>query len=321
MSSSKNIESPYRFVMVIAGPTGIGKTAFAMELAEHIPVEIISADSRQIYRYMDIGTAKPTPEMRRKVRHHFIDILNPDQEYSAGQFGKDARTTVEEIVRRNNFPLVVGGSGLYIRALLEGFFQEDVKDKQIREQLMNRLQQEGAHPLYEELLRVDPAAAAKTHPNNPRRVIRALEVYYAAGIPLSQLQASRKDPASFPYLFLALNMPRKQLYQRINERVERMFEQGLVEEVRAILELGYSPKQNALNSVGYKEVIAYLNKEMNLFECKELIKQNTRRFAKRQLTWFRGQPNVQWVEVNSPEDLSQLTKQLINKHYRSHING
>lgn len=321
MSTSKNIDSPYRFVLVIAGPTGIGKTTLALELAEHIPTEIISADSRQIYRHMDIGTAKPTPEMRRKVRHHFIDILNPDQEYSAGQFGQDARIIVEEIARRKKFPLVVGGSGLYIRALLEGFFQEDVKDKQIREQLMNRLHQEGTQPLYQELLRVDPAAAAKTHPNNPRRVIRALEVYYAAGKPLSQLQASRKDPASFPYRFLALNMPRKQLYQRINERVERMFEQGLVEEIRSLLKMGYSPELNALNSVGYKEVIAYLNKEMNLFECKELVKQNTRRFAKRQLTWFRGQPNVQWVELTSSEDLSEIARRLINEHYISHING
>ncbi len=320
MNTSKNIDSPYRFVVVIAGPTGIGKTELAMKLAEHIPVEIISADSRQIYRYMDIGTAKPTPEMRRTVVHHFIDILRPDQEYSAGQFGKDARTTVEEIARRRKFPLVVGGSGLYIRALLEGFFQEDVKDKDVREQLMKRLQQEGEQRLYEELLRVDPAAAAKTHPNNPRRVIRALEVYYAAGKPLSYLQASRKDPAPFPYRFLVLNMPRVQLYRRINERVEKMFELGLVEEVRTILKMGYKPKLNALNSVGYKEVIAYLNKEINLFECKELIKQNTRRFAKRQLTWFRGQPNVQWVELESPTDLHSMANRLINELYTPRLN-
>lgn len=264
MPTLENSNNIYRFVLIIAGPTGIGKTALAMQLAEELPVEILSADSRQVYRYMDIGTAKPTPEMRQKVPHYFIDILNPDEEYSAGKFGKDARKVIEEIARQKKFPLVVGGSGLYIRALLQGFFKEDVKSTEIRQQLMERLQQEGNQRLYDELSRIDPRAAAKTHPNNPRRVIRALEVYYATGVPLSQLQAANPDPAPFPWAYVVLTMPRKELYRQINERVEKMFEEGLVEEVRKLLQMGYSPQLNALNSVGYKEVIAYLRNELSL---------------------------------------------------------
>lgn len=320
MSSLKNTDIPGNLVLVISGPTGIGKTALAMELAKHLPVEIVSADSRQIYRYMDIGTAKPSPEMRQQVPHHFIDILDPDEDYSAGKFGKEAREVIQEIFQRKKYPLVVGGSGLYIRALLQGFFQEDVKDVSLRHQLEARLKEEGAMTLFHELQKVDPIAAARTHPNNPRRVIRALEVYYATGIPISQLQKNQPDPAPFPWEHLVLTMPRPQLYKQINQRVEEMFDMGLVEEVKRLLEMGYPPSLNALNSVGYKEVIAYLNKEMDLFTCKELVKRNTRRFAKRQFTWFRGQQDVRWLEIHQREDIPVLAERIINEYYSQNKN-
>lgn len=295
---------PPNSVLVLCGPTGVGKTALSQAIAERIPTEIVSADSRQIYRHMDIGTAKPPQSLLEKVPHNFIDILNPDQDYSAGQYAKAARPAIQKILHRKKLPLVVGGSGLYIRALVEGFFKEDIKDPHLREKLQARLEREGIESLYRELQEADPAAAEKIHPNNTRRVIRALEVYYAARTPISKIQQENPDPAPFRAVKVGLNMERKKLYARINARVEAMFEEGLVEEVRHILGLGYSPELNALNSVGYKEVLAYLHGEIDLFNCKELAKQNTRRYAKRQLTWFRGEKDIHWIEMKTGADLS-----------------
>ncbi len=300
-----------RTALVILGPTGSGKTALSEAIAGKIPAEVVSADSRQIYRFMDIGTAKPTETLQRKIPHHFIDILNPGQNYSAGEYARAARGVIEQIFQRKKFPLVVGGSGLYIRALLEGFFKEDVKDPAIRAELERRLEREGIEPLYAELQRVDPAAAEKIHPRNTRRVIRFLEVYYASGTPMSQIQKASPDPAPFTVLKIGLAPERKTLYARLNRRVEEMFEQGLVAEVRGILERGYSPELNALNSVGYKEVIACLRGEIDLFTCKELVKRNTRRYAKRQMTWFRGEENVHWIETGGEEDLSALAERVM----------
>lgn len=307
--------------VVILGPTGSGKTALSEAIAEKIPIEIVSADSRQIYRFMDIGTAKPPAALMQKVPHHFIDILNPDQHYSAGEYARAAREVVGQIFQRKKLPLVVGGSGLYIRALLDGFFKEDVKDPTIRAELERRLEQEGIEPLYAELQRVDPVGAEKIHPRNTRRVIRFLEVYYACGTPMSQIQKAHPDPAPFAALKIGLAMERKTLYARLNRRVEEMFEQGLVEEVRGILAQGFSPELNALNSVGYKEVIAYLCGEIDLFTCKELVKRNTRRYAKRQMTWFRAEKNVHWIEVGAEENLCALAERVLTKWRSGELNG
>lgn len=289
---------------MLCGPTGVGKTALSQAIAERVSSEIASADSRQIYRYMDIGTAKPPQSLLEQVPHHFIGILDPDQDYSAGQYAKAARPAIQKILKRKKLPLVVGGSGLYIRALVEGFFREDIKDLYLREKLQARLEREGIEFLYRELQEADPIAAEKIHPHNTRRVIRALEVYYAARTPISKIQQENPDPAPFRAVKIGLNMERKKLYARINARVETMFDEGLVNEVRHILGLGYSPELNALNSVGYKEVLAYVQGEIDLFNCKELVKQNTRRYAKRQLTWFRAEKDIRWIEMNSGDDLS-----------------
>jgi tRNA dimethylallyltransferase len=309
--TSKSSRQNFDTVLVLLGPTGVGKTALSKEIAEKIPVEIVSADSRQVYRYMNIGTAKPPPALQREIPHHFIDILDPDQDYSAGQYAKSARKVIGEIFQRKKIPLVVGGSGLYIRALIEGFFREDIKNPDIRKQLQARLQREGIDILYAELTRVDPRAAEKIHPNNTRRVIRTLEVFYTAGIPLSEIQKEKTDPALFRAIKIGLTMERKKLYTRINQRVEEMFEEGLVEEVRGILEMGYSLQLNALNSVGYKEVIAYLKEEIDLFTCKELVKQNTRRFAKRQFTWFRNEEDITWINVSETETFPAIAKRIV----------
>lgn len=299
--------------LVILGPTGSGKTALSEAIAGKIPAEIVSADSRQIYRFMDIGTAKPPATLQQKFPHHFIDILNPDQDYSAGEYARAAREVIEQIFQRKKLPLVVGGSGLYIRALLEGFFKEDVKDPGIRAELERRMEREGIEPLYAELRRVDPAAAEKIHPRNTRRVIRFLEVYYACGTPMSQIQQASPDPAPFAALKIGLAVERKTLYARINRRVEEMFEQGLVQEVRELLQRGFPRESNTLNSVGYKEVIAYLRGEIDLFTCKELVKRNTRRYAKRQMTWFRAEKNVHWIESGAEADLPALAERVLAK--------
>ncbi|MCB0258504.1 MAG: tRNA (adenosine(37)-N6)-dimethylallyltransferase MiaA [Calditrichaeota bacterium] len=294
---------PSRTVLVLTGPTGIGKTELSRALAERYPLEIVSADSRQIYRYMDIGTAKPSAEMRREIPHHFIDILDPDEDYSAGQYSDDARQVIEGIFQRGRLPLVVGGSGLYIRALVEGFFKARAEDPALRARLQERLEAEGIEPLYAELQAIDPRAAIKIHPNNTRRVIRALEVCLAARRPITRLQEEQPDPAPFRSLKLCLTTERKALYARIARRCEEMFEAGLVGEVQKILDMGYDPSNNSLNSVGYKEVVAYLQGAFKLPECIELVKQNTRRYAKRQYTWFRNEPALVWLEKQAAGDL------------------
>ncbi len=285
-----------KVVLVLLGPTGIGKTAVSRELARQVPVEIISADSRQIYRYMDIGTDKPDPAFRAEVPHHFVDELTPDVPFSAGEFAQRARAVIQQILQKKVLPLVVGGSGLYIRALLEGFFEQDVKDETLRQQLEEKARREGPETLYQELKAVDPVSAAAIHPNNVKRVIRALEVYYLSGKPISRWHQQR-DPAPFPYIKIGLTMDREALYARINQRVEQMFDAGLIEETRRLLAMGYSPRLNALNTVGYKEVIQFLNDEIDLYTCVELVKRNTRRFAKRQFTWFRAEKHVHWLEL------------------------
>jgi len=299
-------------LIAIVGPTAVGKSALALCLAQTFGGEIVSADSRQVYRYMDIGTAKPPQSLLEQVPHHFINILNPDQDYSAGQYAKAARPVIQKILKMKILPLVVGGSGLYIRALVEGFFREEIKDPSLREKLQARLEREGIDSLYRELQEADPIAAEKIHPNNTRRVIRALEVYYAVKIPISKIQQENPDPAPFRAVKIGLNIERKKLYARINERVETMFEEGLVEEVRHILGLGYSPELNALNSVGYKEVLVYLQGEIDLFNCKELVKQNTRRYAKRQLTWFRAEEDIHWIDMESGDDFSGTVNMILD---------
>jgi len=301
-------------VIVISGPTAIGKTAVSLAIAKKLPVEIVSADSRQIYRYMDIGTAKPSAEELAAVPHHFIDILNPDEDYSAGQFGLDAREVIADIYARGKVPLLVGGSGLYVKGVLDGFIKNDEKYPKIREELQRRLEDEGADALFAELQRVDPESAQKSHPNNAFRTVRALEVFYASGKSISEIRKENRDPAPFKWAKFSLIMDRELLYRRTNRRVKNMLQDGLVDEVKAVLEMGYSPDLNALNSVGYKEVIQYLNGTIDLDKCEELIKRNTRRYAKRQLTWLRADKSQNWVSVTPESDPTEIADKIIAIH-------
>ena len=302
-----------RIVPIIVGPTAVGKTALSLYLAELLPIEVISADSRQIYRYMDIGTAKPPKEVLQKIPHHFIDICDPDEYYSAGRFGQEARRTIERLLRPGKQPVVVGGSGFYIRALVDGIFEVEARDEKVRRQLNKRLANEGLASLYAELQTVDPQYAQKISPTDKQRILRSLEVYLVTGKPFSYWHRQKTTPAPFPVRFWGLNSERSQLYARINKRVDAMLQDGLEAEVRRLLEMGYALDLNALNTVGYKEVIAYLQGKISREEMIEQIKRNSRRYAKRQLTWFRADKRIDWHRVEREEDLKQLAKQIMKE--------
>ena len=307
-----------KVAIVLVGPTGVGKTALSVQLADEIPVEIISADSRQIYKYLNIGTAKPSDEILARIPHHFIDMLEPDENYSAGQFGLQAREVIEQIFQREKIPLIVGGSGLYLKALLDGFFEGDVRDERIRNSLERRLEEEGSEPLYNDLVKLDKAAASKIHPNNSQRIIRALEVCLTADAKFSDLQKKKLPDPDFTVLKFGINKPRSQLYADIDRRVDQMFENGLLAEVVGILERGFEKNLNSLNSVGYKEVIDYLEGNLDFETCVKLIKQNSRRYAKRQLTWFRADDEIRWFMLDYKMGFREISRQII-KTYQSTI--
>ncbi|MBL1212853.1 MAG: tRNA (adenosine(37)-N6)-dimethylallyltransferase MiaA [Ignavibacteriae bacterium] len=298
-------------VIVIAGPTCSGKTSLGLQLAQKLKTEIVSADSRQIYKHLTIGTAKPTKEEQQQVKHHFVDLLNPAEEYNASKFEIDGLKVLDNIHTKNKIPIVVGGSGLYLKALIEGIFNAVDTDENYRNELLELRKEKGNEFLYDLLVKSDPQSAEKMLPSNWKRVIRALEVYKLSGKPIRKLQAGYKRKDDYNFLQFALSWERSQLYKNIENRVDEMIESGLVQEVREILARGYSTQLNSLNTVGYKEIIEHLNGKISLERAVELIKRNTRRYAKRQLTWFRKDQNIKWFEVNSAEDVSNIPDMII----------
>jgi tRNA dimethylallyltransferase len=299
-------------LIIIAGPTGVGKTKVAIAIAEWIGGEIVGADSRQIYRYMNIGTAKPTPEERACIPHHLIDIRNPDEEYSAAEYAKDASAAIHSIHTRGKIPLLVGGTGLYIQAVLYGMFEGPGRDKAFRAQMHTLAETHGSTRLYQELLRVDPKTAQRVHSNDLIRIIRALEVHHLTGKPISEHQMSATEPLAYYHsCFLVLTTERKILYERINARVDQMVEQGLVEEVQDLVKQGYHKSLNSMNSVGYKEIMEYLSGVRDLSSAIDLIKRNTRRYAKRQLTWFRKYQKPFWICREKTETLEDTVERCL----------
>lgn len=295
-------------IIAIVGPTASGKSRLALELAEILDVEIISADSRQVYKYLDIGTAKPNKSEQEKIKHHLIDIIEPNEYYSAGGFEADADRVYAEIVNKGKLPLLVGGSGLYINAFINGIFDEDevfcqvgnsksigkenlfaLREK-VKKQLVERFEKYGIYDLYIELEEVDAVSAKKYEDKNPVRVIRALEFYQMFQKPISQVYTYQTKKAYKP-IYFQVDISRQELYERINLRTVQMIEQGWVQEVEQILGMGYDYELNSLNTVGYKEIIDYLNEDNELYGKKDLmiekIQQKTRNYAKRQITWFK----------------------------------
>jgi tRNA dimethylallyltransferase len=308
------INPVHKSVLVVLGPTGSGKTDLSFLISKKIPLEVISADSRQIYKYMDIGTAKTSPEILSSLPHHFVGTLEPDQNYSAGQFGRDARKAVDEIFTRERIPLVVGGSGLYLRAFLEGFFEGNVRDWNIRESLIERLDRHGPAQLHEELLKVDKLSAENIHPHNGKRIIRALELFMITGESFANLRKRKMPPLKYPVLKIGLAMERPELYRRINQRVDQMFESGLITEVKQILKRGFDKNLNSLNTVGYKEVIQFLEGKIDYKTCVNLVKRNSRRYAKRQMTWFRSEKYVHWFKIEQADDLPVVAREIIKEY-------
>ena len=297
-------------VIVIVGPTCSGKTDLAISLGGKIPSEIISADSRQVYKYLTIGTAKPTEKELQKVKHHFVDFLNPDENYNVSKFEKDVLKQIGQIIDNKRTPIIVGGSGLYIRAIVDGIFDVVDTDEKYRMELMNYRKKFGNEFLYEELKKVDPESAKNLIPQNWKRIIRALEVYKLAGKPIWKLQQEYKRETNLQFFQYGLNWERKILYKNIELRVDKMIKSGLVDEVKNILKLGYSKDINALNTVGYKEIIEYVEGKTTLERAIELIKRNTRRYAKRQLTWFRKDKRIKWFDINKKNDLKKIAESI-----------
>ncbi len=298
--SGKQVSDLPLKVGLIVGPTGIGKTALALEVAQRLGAEIVNADSRQLYRGMDIGTAKPSAAELARVRHHLIDVRSPGEPLDVAQFRSLARAAIAEAAARGRRVLVTGGSGLYLRVLRHGIFAGPGAAPHIRRELMESAHRHGVEYLYDELRRIDPVAAQRLEPRDLYRIVRAIEVFRLTGVAISQHQAqhgfSRREYHS---LTVGLRMDRERLYAAIDRRFDAMVAAGLVEEVRALLEGGYTPDAPPLSTIGYRHIAGYLRGETTLEEAIALAKRDTRRLAKRQMTWFRRDPEIVWIDAES----------------------
>ena len=301
-------------VVVICGPTALGKTSAAIRLAEIFDGEIVGADSMQIYKHMDIGTAKPTAEEQARVKHHMIDIIDPDERFDARQYAAMARDTIEKLYDRNKIPFVVGGTGFYIKALLNGLFSVEPAGKKIRSALKEEAQIRGPAVLYARLCRQDPDAAKKIHPNDTYRMIRALEVRASTGKTLSEFHKAHgfKD-RPFVVLKIGLHIRREMLYDRINKRVDVMIDSGLVDEVKGLLAMGCSPESKSMQSIGYRHMVDFIKGDRSWEETVRTLKRDTRRYAKRQLTWFRADPEVIWKPPDALPDIEALIHRFLQK--------
>ena len=274
-------------VITIEGATASGKSALAIALAEALNTEIISADSRQVYRFMDIGTAKVTKEEQKRIKHHLIDIINPSENYNAGAFLKDASIIIEKLHSEGKIPVICGGTGLYVKALLKGLFTLPPLPEKIRHSLKQRLKNEGIAVLYAELLKLDPLFANKISENDTQRILRGLEVVMGTGIPLSDHWQKQKLSCKYNAFRILIDIPRPELYKRINLRMEKMLDQGLLDEIENLFALGYTENSPGLNCLGYKEFLPYFKKEAGIEECILSATQHQRNYAKRQVTWYR----------------------------------
>jgi len=301
-----------RIVITIIGPTCSGKTSLSLMLAKELQTEIISADSRQIFKYLSIGTAKPTRDETDKIKHHFIDTLEPDVDYNISKFEINGLKIIEELLAKNKIPVVVGGSGLYIKALVDGIINQVETDNNYRAELMNMRDKYGNEYIYNLLRKIDPQSADNMLPQNWKRVIRALEVFHISGKPIWQLHKEQKREININFIQYGLNWNRETLYKNIEARVDKMIDEGLVAELKNVLAMGYQRSVNALNTVGYKELYDFLDGKITLERAIELIKRDTRRFAKRQFTWFRRDERIKWFDVNSASDLLEIKNSILN---------
>ena len=301
-----------RPLVVLLGPTAVGKSRVAIQVAQHFDTEILTADSRQVYRGMDIGTDKPTAEDRQVVQHRLLDLVNPDEAFNTGWYRRAALEHIERLYAVNRLPFVVGGTGLYIRTLVRGLCPAPQADPLVRADLKNLRDREGREGLYAELIRVDPAAAARLHPNDEPKVMRALEVHRLSGCSMSKIQAEHRfEEAMFSSLLIGLQRTTETLYRRIEERIDWQLAHGMVEETQSLLDQGYGRELGSMKGLGYRHISAHLAKECDEKEMVRQFKRDTRRFAKRQMTWFRKEPGVEWFVINEGEPLEQVGRRVI----------
>lgn len=287
----------------LIGPTAVGKTELSIKLALQFNCEIISVDSMQVYRFMDIGTAKATTDERQHVPHHLIDIVDPDEDYHAGRFVEDCLEAIGGIHRRGAIPLLTGGTGLYLQALKNGLFDAPPRDEEIRDHILKRLEEAGSQALHEELSSYDPESARRIHPHDRSRLVRAIEVYLSSGVALSEhlrRQASKKKGIDFSnFISVGITCERDKLYQRINLRTGQLLDQGLEAEVQGLLDRGYDPGLKSMQSIGYRHMVKHIRGEWDLDQCRQFLARDTRRYAKRQYTWFNRDQSIRWFDLKN----------------------
>jgi tRNA dimethylallyltransferase len=295
--------APKPKLLVLIGPTAVGKTKLSLEIARHYGCEIISGDSMQVYRGMDIGTAKASPQEQALVPHHLIDIHNPDEPFSVAEFQERARTLIADINGRGKLPFIVGGTGLYVESVCYEYrFSEVSADEGFREEMRLFALEFGDEALHARLGAIDRESAEKLHPNDHRRIVRALEVYHQTGRTLSEQQAGQNKQSPYELCIIGLTMDRAMLYERIEARIDAMLQAGLEEEVRRLLKEGCRPDMVSMQALGYKELVGYVNGDYSYDEAVYMLKRDTRRFAKRQLSWFRHMKDIRWVDVTDQEN-------------------
>jgi tRNA dimethylallyltransferase len=299
-------------LVVIVGPTAVGKSGIAVDVAKRLEGEILTADSRQVYRGMDVGTDKPPIAARQGITHHLIDLVAPDQPFNTGLFRRHAFAAIEELYQRRRLPLVVGGTGLYVRTLLQGLCEAPASDPMVRAQLFIDARREGHDRLYARLALLDPITAAKLHPRDTAKIIRALEVHHLSGLPVSFFHARHGfSERPFSSLVIGLNRQRPHLYRRIEERIDCQLANGLLDETRALLDRGYRRDSPAMKGLGYRHVAAYLDGACEREDMVRQFKRDTRRFAKRQMTWFRGEPEITWLMIEESERMDETVERVI----------
>jgi tRNA dimethylallyltransferase len=299
-------------VIAVMGPTAVGKTGLVLRLAKEFGAEIINADSMQVYRFMDVGTAKPTAAEREEVPHHLLDIVNPDEDFDANRYSQLARQTVENLVRLGTPAIVAGGTGLYLKAFFHGLVPGVPAQKTLRERLRREAERDGGAGLYQRLSQVDPVTAKRVHPNDLFRIIRALEIWECSGRPMSVLHHEhgfREQPFFIPRIGLA--RPRSELHERINQRVALMMQQGFLEEVKGLLKRGYGAHLKSMQSLGYRHMVQHLISGVELSEAIRKMKRDTRRYAKRQMTWFRRDQEINWFHPEKVQSITRVARQFL----------
>ena len=311
-------------LLVLCGPTAVGKTELSLQIAERFSCEIIGVDSMQVYRHMDIGTAKPTLAERSRIPHYLIDIVDPDQDYTLGTFIRDAEAAIKTICSHENIPLLTGGTGLYYKGLLNGVFDENIcklegetateqkRRESIKLEIKERLAEGGSIKLHNELREIDPDSAQRIHPNDAQRILRGLEIYYCTGIPWSKHLANQSEKnMGYRVLKIGLTRPRKELYARIDQRAQQMAELGLLTEVKNLLAKGFDNKLKSMQSIGYRHIINFIEGKWSWEQTIELLARDTRHYAKRQYTWFNNDPEIKWYDVREKERIFQKIEQFL----------